>query len=90
MNRTNEYRALQDFHRTIYVVGVMDGWDAVGVFGTLAKEQQPPFVTSHTELYRCAIDRQMTKGQVRRLSISTLRTIPATGATAQRSWCSSP
>jgi len=27
--------------------------------------ENPRGVLSHTELYRCAIDRQMTKGQVR-------------------------
>jgi hypothetical protein len=59
----NEYRALSPLARLSYVVGVVDGWETVGILGAIQNEPQPSFVTKHTDLARCPIDRQMTRGQ---------------------------
>jgi hypothetical protein len=73
----NEYRALPEFNRATYVEGVIDGWEAVGVYATVQNQPQPPFVTRHTELARCAIDRQMTKGQTRAIVDKYVESRPA-------------
>jgi hypothetical protein len=60
----DEYRALSPAYRLIYVVGVLDGWDAIGAVSKNLRESDIGIGGMFSDINRCAMDKRMTQGQL--------------------------